>query len=229
MNINLKQIINETVKTDWKDLLLEIDTEELDEYLTERKDICDQLDFGMFPPQDLIFNCFSFFDIKDIKVTVISQDPFIRPGQAMGLCFSVPEKIKIPPSLRNIYKEISDDLEIDTSERNGDLTHWAEQGILLLNSALTVMEGKPNSHQKKWTPYTNQLIKMISERTENVIFILWGNNARSKKKLIDTDKHYIIEGVHPSPLSANRGFFGCKHFSECNEILKSLGKEPINW
>ena len=226
--MNLKQIINDSVHTDWKDLLLEIDSSNLDVFLSKQKTDLDGLK-DIYPPEPLIFNAFNQFDKKNMKVCYISQDPYFNKGQAMGLCFSVPDGVKLPPSLRNINKEISSDLGIDTSNRNGDLTHWAKQGVLMLNSALTVVEKKPNSHQKQWTPYTDEIIKRISDEMEDIVFILWGNHAQDKIKLIDTQKHHILKGVHPSPLSASRGFFGCKHFSKCNEILTSLGKDPIDW
>lgn len=226
--MNLEKIINETVNTDWKDLLLKIDTVSLNKALDREIEVFGE-DFDIFPPQNLIFNCFDHFDIKKTKVIYIAQDPYPNKGEAMGMCFSVPDGIKLPPSLKNIYKEIQNDTGTDTSARSGDLTHWAKQGILLLNSALTVREGKSNSHQKYWKPYTNQLIKMISDETDGVIFILWGNNAQEKIKLIDTKKHHVIKGVHPSPLSASRGFFGCKHFSKCNALLKKMDKSQIQW
>ncbi len=226
--MDLKKIINDTVSTDWKDLLLKIDTTALDKALNREIKVFGE-DFEIFPPQNLIFNCFNHFNIKETLVILIGQDCYIGTGEAMGLCFSVPDGIKLPPSLKNIYKEIQDDIGIDTSKRNGDLTHWAKQGILLLNSALTVREGKSNSHQKFWKPYTDKLIKMISDETDGVIFILWGNNAQEKIKLIDQNKHHIIKSVHPSPLSASRGFFGQKYFSQCNDILKKNGKTEIKW
>ncbi len=226
--MDLKQIITDTVQTDWKDVLLSLDTESLDKFLSKEKETFKGV-LEIFPPDPLIFNAFNHFNIKETLITLVGQDCYIGKGEAMGLCFSVPDGIKIPPSLRNIYKEIQTDLGKDTSKRNGDLTHWSDQGILMLNSALTVREGKSNSHQKEWVKYTDQIIKYISDELEDVIFILWGKNAQDKIKLIDQDKHHIIKGVHPSPLSASRGFFGCQHFSQCNEILESLGKEPIDW
>ena len=148
----------------------------------------------------------------------MGQDPYHQEGQAMGLCFSVPVDIKIPPSLVNIFKELYQDLGIQKID--GDLTSWAKQGVLLLNSSLSVRESCANSHSKLWKDFTDNAIKYISDEREGIIFILWGTNAKSKKKFIDDNKHYILESNHPSPLSANRGgFFGCKHFSKCNEIL----------
>jgi len=228
--MNIKQLINDTVTTDWKDFLLSIfnDTKALDDFLTNEKNTLDG-HLEIFPPKELIFNAFNQFDKKNLKILLIGQDCYINKGEAMGLSFSVPEGIKIPPSLHNMYKELSTDLNIDTLQRNGDLTHWAKQGILLLNSALTVREGKSNSHQKYWTSYTNKLIEKISNDMDGLIFILWGNNAKEKIKYIDQNKHYIIQGVHPSPLSASKGFFGCKHFSKCNSILEAIGKDTIKW
>ncbi len=226
--MKLKEIIENTVQTDWKDLLLTLDTGSLDKFLTQEKEMFEDI-LEIYPPEDLIYNCFNQFDIKNMKVCIIGQDCYHQPCEAMGLCFGVPDGTKIPPSLRNIYKEISSDFDIETKHRNGNLTYLAKQGILLLNSALTVRQNNPNSHQKQWTPYTDKLIKMVSDQTEGVIFILWGRNAQDKIKLINTKKHHIIKGTHPSPLSASRGFFGCRHFSKCNEILQSINKDPINW
>ena len=226
--MNLKQIISDTVNTNWKDILLQLDTTEIDKFLTKELEIY-QNEIKIFPPTNLIFNTFNFTNFKDTKIVLLGQDPYINDGEAMGLCFSIPENIKKPPSLNNIFKEIASDMRIDTSQRNGDLTQWARQGILLLNSSLTVRQYKSNSHKKVWQKYTDSVIRYISDYLENVIFILWGNDARLKKNIIDGEKHFIIEGVHPSPLSANKGFFGCRHFSKCNEILTKLGKKAIEW
>jgi len=234
---NLLQVVKDTVKTDWKDVLLEdsesIRGSELLEEIGEklRAEYVDKFDseIPFYPPQSLVFNAFNRFNIADTKVVLIGMDPYHRAGQAMGLSFSVPENVKVPPSLRNIYKELITDLEIDTSSRNGDLTHWADQGVLLLNASLTVRERKAGSHMKYWKKYTDALIQKVSEKTDSVVFILWGNFAKGKEPLIDSDKHHILKGVHPSPLSASRGFFGCKHFSKCNALLLADGKEPIDW
>ena len=226
--MNLKQLIDDTVQTDWKMILLEIDTKSLDEFLTNEKNMFEGT-LDIYPSNNLIFNCFNHFNISNTMVVIIGQDPYIHKGEAMGLSFSVQNNIKLPFSLKNIYKEIYTDVGKKINYHNGDLTHWAQQGILLLNSALTVREGQSNSHQKQWTPYTDIIIKKMSDLCHNLVFILWGRNAQNKIKLIDQNKHHIIKGVHPSPLSANRGFFGCQHFSKCNEILESIGKKPIQW
>ena len=182
----------------------------------------------IFPPQENIFECMNICEFNNLKVILLGQDPYHQKGQAMGLSFSVPENTKIPPSLVNIYKELKTDCNLENSD--GDLTKWAEQGVLLLNTSLTVRESCPNSHQKYWRPFTDNLIKYISDNKEGMVFLLWGGNAKDKKKLIDVNKHYVLEANHPSPLSANRGgWFGCKHFSKTNEYLKKNGKTQIKW
>jgi len=184
----------------------------------------------VFPPKDKIFNAFSKSLLKDLKVVILGQDPYHGKGQAQGLAFSTPKEIKNPPSMVNILKEIRDDLKKDSSCLDGDLTPWAKEGVLLLNTILTVEESKPKSHHKLgWETFTNNIIKYISDNCKEVVFILWGAPAIAKSKLIDESKHHILTAPHPSPLSSYRGFFGCKHFSKTNEILKSLGKKPINW
>ena len=183
----------------------------------------------IYPSMYDIFNSMKNTPLSNIKVVIIGQDPYHEQGQAMGLSFSVPKGQKIPPSLVNIYKEI----ENETGEKmpdHGDLTRWAKQGVLLLNTVLTVREHQANSHKGKgWEEFTDGVIKKVSELTKNVVFLLWGANARSKKALIDTSKHLVLETVHPSPLSAYNGFFGCGHFSKANEYLISKGVEPIKW
>lgn len=208
------------IKTDWKDILLK-PKEEL-------KKAEDKINNEIFyPPPELVFNAFNHFNFADLKVVILGQDPYINEGEAMGLAFSVPNGIKIPPSLVNIYKEIKTDLGKE-SPKSGDLTRWVNQGILLLNSALTVKCGKSNSHQTYWIDYTDKLIKYISDHSKNIVFILWGNNAKSKKKYIDKTKHLILESGHPSPLSYQY-FEGNHHFSKCNEYLKKIGKKEIDW
>ncbi|MEF9933071.1 MAG: uracil-DNA glycosylase [Cetobacterium sp.] len=183
----------------------------------------------IYPPKDEIFEAFKLTSYKDCKVVILGQDPYHGAGQAHGLAFSVNVGIPIPPSLRNIYKELNQELGTFIPN-NGYLVSWAKQGILLLNTALTVRAGDANSHSKiGWEIFTDDVIKKLNEKQDSVIFILWGNNAKSKKKLITNSNHYILEGVHPSPLSASRGFFGCDHFKKTNEILESLGKERIDW
>ena len=167
-------------------------------------------------------------EFNNLKVILLGQDPYHQKGQAMGLSFSVPENIKIPPSLVNIYKELKTDCNLQLL--HGDLTKWAKQGVLLLNTSLTVRESCPNSHQKYWRPFTDNLIKYISDNKEGLVFLLWGGHAKNKKKLIDFNKHYVLEANHPSPLSANRGgWFGCKHFSKTNDFLQKNGKKEICW
>ena len=185
-------------------------------------------DLLVLPPSDMRFLAFDICPLDKVKVCIWGQDPYHNRGEAMGLCFSVPSTVKIPPSLRNIYKELESDLNI--KKDSGDLSLWAEQGVLLLNSALTVREHCPNSHQKHWRNFTNHAIEYLSNNTSGVVFILWGNNAKQKEKLIDTSKHHILKATHPSPLSANRGgFFGCKHFSQTNQILENQNMTPIQW
>ncbi|WP_236879278.1 uracil-DNA glycosylase [Clostridioides difficile] len=176
-----------------------------------------------------IYEALKHTSYKDTKVLILGQDPYHGDNQAHGLAFSVQPQVKTPPSLLNMYKELKDDLGCFIPN-NGYLMPWADQGVLLLNTALTVRAHEANSHKNKgWEIFTDRVISILSEREDPVIFVLWGSNARKKVELIDTSKHYILEAPHPSPLSASKGFFGCKHFSKINEILKKLGKEPINW
>ncbi len=183
----------------------------------------------IYPDMHDLYNCFRYTPLDNINAVILGQDPYHEPNQAHGLCFSVKKGVKLPPSLVNIYKEIEDDLGI-TEPNCGDLTKWANEGILLLNTTLTVREHAANSHSKcGWAWFTDSVIKLISENTQNVVFILWGGNARSKAPLIDETKHFIIQAAHPSPLSAYNGFFGSRPFSKTNGYLKSVGKEPIDW
>ena len=183
-----------------------------------------------FPSGPNIFNAFNITPFDKVKVVILGQDPYHGFGQAHGLSFSVLPGVKIPPSLQNIFKEIKADIGVENPPNFGDLTHWAEQGILLLNAALTVRDGEPMSHAKiGWAQFTDAVIKTISDKKENVIFLLWGKFAQDKQVLINTDSHYILKAAHPSPLSAHNGFFGCKHFSKTNEILVKHGENPIDW
>lgn len=185
--------------------------------------------YVVYPDMYDLFNCFRFTPLSEVKAVILGQDPYHEPNQAHGLCFSVKKGIALPPSLQNIYKEIQSDLGI-TEPNCGDLTKWAKQGVLLLNTTLTVREHRANSHSKcGWGWFTDSVIKLISENTQNTVFILWGGNARSKVPLIDEGKHLILQCAHPSPLSAYSGFFGCRHFSKTNEYLTSHGKKPIDW
>lgn len=185
--------------------------------------------YTIYPNYENIFNALNLVKYNDVKVVIVGQDPYHEEGQAMGLSFSVPKDIKIPPSLQNIFKEIEDELHI-TCEKSGDLTRWAKQGVLLLNTVLTVRQGFANSHKDKgWGNLTSHIIKLLNERSSPVVFMLWGSNARVFENLIDTKKHYILKSAHPSPLSSYRGFFGNNHFIKCNEILKKLNKTEIDW
>ncbi|UZR94672.1 uracil-DNA glycosylase [Chondrinema litorale] len=183
----------------------------------------------VYPPGKLIFNAFEKCSFDDAKVVIIGQDPYHGEGQANGLCFSVNDGIRFPPSLKNIFKEINSDLGKSIPE-SGNLERWASQGVLLLNATLTVRKKEAGSHQKKgWEEFTDAVITKVSEKKENVVFILWGAYAQKKGSIIDKEKHYVLESAHPSPFSADRGFFGNKHFSKTNEYLKKIGKEPIDW
>ncbi len=183
----------------------------------------------IYPDMYDLYNCFRYTPLNGLKAVILGQDPYHEPNQAHGLCFSVKKGVTIPPSLVNIYKEISDDLGIKEPDC-GDLTKWAKEGVLLLNTTLTVREHQANSHSKcGWAWFTDSVIKLISENTENTVFILWGGNARSKVPLIDGAKHFILQCAHPSPLSAYNGFFGCRHFSKANAYLISHEKQPIDW
>lgn len=181
------------------------------------------------PDMNDIFNALKWTSHKDTKVVILGQDPYHGENQAHGLAFSVQKGIAIPPSLLNMYKELNQSLGLYVPN-NGYLEKWARQGVLLLNASLTVRDGNANSHQKKgWEIFTTNVIKRLNERQDPVIFLLWGNNAREKAQYIDRNKHFVLETVHPSPLSASRGFFGCGHFKKANEILVKLNKEPIDW
>ena len=183
----------------------------------------------VYPSMYDIFNAFKNTPFDEIKVVLIGQDPYHEPGQAMGLSFSVPDGEKIPPSLINIYKELQSETGI-TPKDSGNLTGWASQGVLLLNTVLTVRAHQANSHKGKgWEQFTDSVIKKISDKKENVVFFLWGANARAKKQFIDKTKHLVLECAHPSPLSAYNGFFGCGHFNRANEYLISHGKKPVDW
>ena len=183
----------------------------------------------VYPPPANLFRAFELCPLNKTKVVIIGQDPYHGRGQANGLCFSVNDGIKHPPSLINIFKEIESDLGISMSN-SGELSSWAKQGVLLLNATLSVLAGQAGSHQNKgWEEFSDTVIKTISEKKENVVFLLWGAYAGSKENLIDQSKHLILKAPHPSPLSSYRGFFGCKHFSKTNEYLKKHGQEEIDW
>lgn len=182
----------------------------------------------IYPPGKLIFNAFDSTPFEKVKVVILGQDPYHGPGQAMGLSFSVPAGVKIPASLKNIYKELESDLYI-TPAQHGDLSYWAGQGVFLLNAMLSVEQNKAGSHKSiGWQHFTDAVIRNLSLQKDGIVFMLWGNFAKSKKALIISDKHYILEAVHPSPLAGGK-FAGCRHFSKCNEILESRGLKPIDW
>ena len=197
---------------------------DLKEFLTEEKK-----NNTIFPPGSLIFNAFNLTPFDQVNVVILGQDPYHDFGQAHGLCFSVMDGVPFPKSLINIFKELRDDVGFEMP-LSGNLEKWARQGVLLLNATLTVRAHQAGSHQNKgWEQFTDQVIRTISDEKEGVVFLLWGNYARAKKVLIDSNKHFILETVHPSPLSAYNGFFGCKHFSKTNELLIQQGKTPIEW
>lgn len=183
---------------------------------------------NIYPPQEQIFSAFNKTPLDQVRVVILGQDPYHEANQANGLAFSVNSGTKMPPSLRNIFKELKDDLggELRT---NTDLSDWAEQGVLLLNTSLTVIESQANSMARLWEPFTDAIIQLLNKQELPIVFVLWGNNARKKKSIIDVSRHYVIESAHPSPLSANRGFFGSKPFSKTNQILKQLGEDEIRW
>lgn len=216
------------IENGWKELLK-------DEFLSPnfrliKKFIVNEKEAGkiIYPPGQLIFNAFNLCPLDRLKVVILGQDPYHGPGQAMGLSFSVPKNISMPPSLKNIYKEIKNDLNIDMPD-HGDLTHWAEQGVLLLNAILSVERNKPGSHKNSgWEQFTNAVIQRIADSKENIVFLLWGNFARAKRNLINNEKHLILESPHPSPLAGN-GFFGNNHFSKTNDFLSSRNIKPIDW
>ena len=182
----------------------------------------------IYPPGSLIFNAFDTTPFDAVKVIILGQDPYHNPNEAMGLSFSVPKGVRTPPSLKNIYKEIQTDLGL-TIPNHGDLTEWAKQGVFLLNAMLTVEKKQPRSHQKiGWQTFTDAVIKRLSEEREHLVFMLWGNFAKKKRELINSNKHLILEAAHPSPL-AGGAFFGCQHFSKANDYLSNNGIPPINW
>ena len=217
-----------TLTKDWYERLKpEFDKQyfvSLQNFLTERYN-----QTTVYPKSENIFNALNYTKYDDVKVVIFGQDPYHAPNQAHGLAFSVLDDVKIPPSLVNIFKEIESEQNIQTI-KNGNLTRWAKQGVLLLNTVLTVEQGKPNCHKNKgWENFTTQVVKLLNQRPEPIVFLLWGNNAKIFENLIDKQKHFVLKAPHPSPLSAYQGFFGCGHFKKTNEILQSLGKKPINW
>lgn len=213
---------------DWQQLL---QAEFEKEYYLELRQflIAEYRAYNVYPDMHNIFNALKFSSYKDTKVVILAQDPYHGRGQAHGLCFSVQEGTPHPPSLVNIFKELNADLGIP-APKSGNLSKWAKQGVLLLNTTLTVREGCPMSHTKKgWETLTDKIFALLNERAEGMVFMLWGAHAKSKTALITNPAHYILAAPHPSPLSAFAGFFGCRHFSRANEILQDIGKVPIDW
>ena len=200
---------------------------ELRKFLIERKRKGEKI----FPSSEHFFRAFEKTPFDAVKVVILGQDPYHGPGQANGLAFSVCREVPPPPSLKNIFKEIQGDLDLPASSfRHGCLDSWADQGVLLLNSVLTVEQNRAGSHQKKgWEIFTDRVIDLLGESKRKIVFLLWGSYAQKKGDLVDKEKNLVLEAPHPSPLSAHRGFFGCKHFSKCNNFLKSEGEEPISW
>lgn len=183
-----------------------------------------------YPPRNEIFTAFRLTSFSDLKVVIIGQDPYHGPGQAHGLSFSVKPGVKVPPSLANMYKELTTDIPGFVAPSHGCLSSWASQGVLLLNNILTVEQGRPQSHEKRgWEEFTSKVIEQINANSEHIVYMLWGSKARNKCKVVDRSRNLVLEAVHPSPLSAYNGFFGCRHFSKANEYLMHWGKQPVNW
>ncbi len=200
--------------------------EKIEQFVSEQR----SLGKTVYPPQEQIFSAFDSTPLDKVKVVILGQDPYHGPNQAHGLSFSVLPGNKIPPSLRNIYKELNTDIEGFNIPSHGYLAHWAEQGVLLLNTVLTVEQGQAHSHAKcGWETFTEAAIDLLSKQKQGLVFMLWGAHAQKKGANIDEDKHLVLSSVHPSPLSARRGFFGCQHFSKANNYLESIGKQPIDW
>lgn len=217
-----------SIGNDWDELLK--DEFEKDYYRQLRRFLADEYESHVvYPDMYDIFNALKQTSYRDTKAVILGQDPYHEPGQAHGLAFSVKPGVKIPPSLMNIYKELHDELGCYIPD-NGCLEKWARQGVLLLNASLTVRGGAANSHRNKgWERFTERVTELLNEREEPVIFMLWGNNAKEKMKMITNPRHLILTAAHPSPLSANRGFFGCGHFKLANRVLEREGREPIDW
>ncbi len=220
--------INPQIETSWKELLMDEFRSSyfssLKEFLVEEKKT-----FKIYPPGKEIFSAFNYTPFENVKVVILGQDPYHGKGQAHGLCFSVAKGVKPPPSLVNIFKELNSDIGTSIPD-HGSLIKWAEQGVLLLNATLTVRGSQAGSHQGKgWENFTNAVIKKISENKTSVVFLLWGRYAQEKESLIDLNNHFVLKAAHPSPFSAYNGFFGCKHFSKTNNILKKQNLTPIDW
>jgi uracil-DNA glycosylase len=222
------QKIDPVIEDGWKEVLLDQFQSPyftaLKEFLVEEKE-----QYTIYPPGRLIFNAFQRTPFEKVKVVVLGQDPYHGPGQAHGLCFSVPHGIPQPPSLKNIFKELHSDLGVPIPQ-HGNLETWADQGVLLINATLTVRDGQAGSHQNRgWETFTNRVIELVSQEKTGVVFLLWGRFAQAKESLIDGNRHLVLKAAHPSPLSAHNGFFACKHFSRTNDYLVQQGKSGIDW
>ncbi len=220
MKVNIEKSWNEVIKQEFeKEYFVKLINFVKQEYSSQT----------IYPPGKEKFSAFDLCPFSDVKVVILGQDPYHGSGQAHGLCFSVKEGVKTPPSLKNIYKELKSDIGLEIPD-SGNLNHWAKQGILLINATLTVRASKAGSHQKKgWEEFTNAVIEVISSQKQNIVFLLWGAYAQKKGQIIDRKKHFVLESAHPSPFSAHRGFLGNKHFSKTNDYLKSIGKKTIKW
>lgn len=217
-----------TIGNNWDALLSEEYQKEYFHKLSEFVDM-EYMTNSVYPPKDLLFSIFDILEVEDIKVVIIGQDPYHQPGQAHGMAFSVMPGVKKPPSLVNIFKELKEDVGCEIKD-TGYLLGWARQGVFLMNTCLSVIDSKPNSHKGKgWEIFTDEVIRLIDEDNYPKVFLLWGNDARKKRDLIKNKKHLVLETVHPSPLSAYNGFFGCRHFSKANTFLKENKREEIDW
>jgi uracil-DNA glycosylase len=228
MSENAPARISPSINEKWKELLWD---EFCAPYFNELRNFLtgEKAKHTVYPPGRFIFNAFDLTPPDRVRVVILGQDPYHGPGQAHGLCFSVPEGITPPPSLKNIFKELNDDLGIPPS-LHGSLEKWALQGVLLLNATLTVRAGNAGSHQNRgWEKFTDTAIRLLSDNYPGIVFMLWGRYARQKVHLVDSSRHLVLEAAHPSPFSAYNGFFGCRHFSRANSFLEGLGKEPVNW
>lgn len=214
----------------WQEVLGPVKRADFFQQLMARIDAERAAGKAIYPPASEVFNALTLTPLDNVKVVILGQDPYHGPGQAHGLCFSVQSGVKTPPSLVNIYKELAQDIEGFHVPEHGNLIAWAEQGVLLLNTVLTVEQGKAHSHAKwGWETFTDAVIKSVNDTQHGVVFLLWGSHAQKKGQNIDTQKHYVLNAPHPSPLSAHRGFLGCRHFSKTNTLLSQQGKTPVNW